>query len=680
MTAKDFKQLELSKLKPNPWNPRDEEDFKGDAFHGLVESIGKVGVLQPILVRPLKKDSYEIIFGECRWRASCEVAKSNGGLKKGTIPAMVREMTDDEAFDACVVENLHRKDLSYLQEARMFKAWEERYGKKGAKKDVVQDLSVRTAKSAGYINRRIKIMDLPEKVLKAWDKGQISFGHCEQLLRLQGDEKKIDQYVSKVRYWDGYSVTRMRRDIDEESVELQHAAFDLEKAGCNACQSNTDVQRNLFGADLAGSKTACNNPKCFKKNQNEGLLANWEKKYRKRYGTNGFRFYEGYNEPKHQPFGKDHYGCKHKEPAEKCADCKDLVTVLEISGKVHCKQACLNEKCYTLLKSKKEIRVEKEQIGGASTLPNESAGPEAPRVSWHGQHFREEFYQEIMPSWIEALAADDVKILRLTLSAILNSNLDAENEFFIRYFDKKRQDDDPGGCYGRVYHHVSDEQVWTRIEGMDAAELLQAIKELAQYITLHKPTTDHGLRGRIAAHLGIDLARDWKITQSYLDKKTKAEILAFGEQLGIFADPKAEAFLKTLGKRKFSALKKAELDRVILESGVDLSGKVPAEILDLGDTRDSDEDEGGCMDYVSCPHFDECEHIAQKCKHQRDEDDKPPCCFECDDLEGCDERCKLYGIRTCRECGCTDDDACEGGCSWVEDDLCSACAEKEAES
>lgn len=140
MTAKDFKQLELSKLKPNPWNPRDEEDFKGDAFHGLVESIKKVGVMQPILVRPLKKDSYEIIFGECRWRASCEVAKANGGIKKGTIPAMVREMTDDEAFDACVVENLHRKDLSYLQEARMFKAWAERYGKKGAKKDVVQDL------------------------------------------------------------------------------------------------------------------------------------------------------------------------------------------------------------------------------------------------------------------------------------------------------------------------------------------------------------------------------------------------------------------------------------------------------------------------------------------------------------------------------------------------------------
>lgn len=685
MTAKDFKQLELSKLKPNPWNPRDEEDFKGDAFHGLVESIKKVGVMQPILVRPLKKDSYEIIFGECRWRASCEVAKANGGIKKGTIPAMVREMNDDEAFDACVVENLHRKDLSYLQEARMFKAWAERYGKKGAKKDVVQDLSVRTAKAAGYINRRIKIMDLPEKVLKAWDKGQISFGHCEQLLRLQGDEKKIDEYVSKVRNWDGYSVTRMRRDIDEESVELQHAAFDLEKAGCNACQSNTDVQRNLFGADLAGSKTACLNTKCFKKKQNEGLLANWEKKYRKRYGTNGFRFYEGYNEPKHMAFGNDHYGCKHKKPAEKCADCKDFVTVLEVIGKVHCKQACLNEKCYTLLKAKKETRIEKEQIGGAATLQDEPAGPEPPRVSWHGRHFREEFYQEIMPSWIEALESHHDKALRLALLAIINSNRDAKEEFLIRNFNRKRQDEQEG-CCGRVYNYVPEKQVWKYIEGLNAEKLLIVIKELSLYCTMHKPTTEHSLRGLIAVHLGIDLARDWRITQTYLDKKTKAEILAFGEQLGIFADPKAEAFLKDiLGKRKFSALKKAELDRVILESGVDLSGKVPAEILDMKDGR-ADVDEQDADPPCVLDEKGRCSYMRRRfCGNQGG----ALCCKECPDhpfnyeaADGgdCSSGCpKLDGLPVCRVCGCSEEDACEGGCSWVEDDLCSACQEKEAE-
>src|SRR5512137_2128 len=291
MTTKEmFKEVELSKLKPNPWNPRDEEDFKGADFDELTESIRKNGVYSPIMVRPVKKDHYEIIFGERRFRASCKVAEKNGGIKKATIPAIVRDMSDDAAFDACMIENLQRKDLNELQEAKAFKAWVDRHAKKDKKLAVVKDLADRTQKSARYINRRIQVMGLPEKVLKAWDKGQIAFGHLEQLVRL-GDEKKIEDFFNRAKSWDGYSVTRMRQEIDQESIELQHAAFDLEKAGCTTCDFNADVQKNLFGDDLGMSKTACLNPKCFKKNQNEGLLSNWEKKYRKRYGTTGFRFY-----------------------------------------------------------------------------------------------------------------------------------------------------------------------------------------------------------------------------------------------------------------------------------------------------------------------------------------------------------------------------------------------------
>jgi len=673
-----YKEVPLSALLPNPWNPR--KSFEGQKFNDLVESIRAKGVLEPILVRPVtdlakKKDKdrkeFQIVAGERRWRASCEIAKANGGMKKATIPAIVQDMTDDDAFDVMTIENLQRDDLTELEEAESFRAWVERRRKKDKKADAVKDLADRTGIGQRYIRRRIQIMTLPEKVLKAWEQGKISFGHCEQLLRL-GDEKKVDEYFGRARSWDGYSVARMRKEIDELSIELQHAAFDLEKAGCNSCESNTEVQKQLFGDELAASKTACLNPKCFKKNQNEGLLANWEKKFKKRYGgTNGFRFYEGYGNPKHQAFGKDHYGCKQKEPAEKCADCKDFVTVLEISGKVHCKQACLNEKCYTLLKAKKETRVEKERIGGASTLPNEPAGPEAPRVSWHGQHFREEFFKEILPSWISNLDVDSDQCLRIVLTGILNSNINA-----LEYFRKMALATAVPYRSGRHSFEPAD---WKFIEGMDCVALRTALKALGGYITMQTDKTSHETRCAIASHLGIDLARDWRITQSYLDKKTKAEILALGEQLGIFADPKAETYLKEkLCKRKFSALKKAELDRVILESGVDLTGKVPAEILDVkGDRQDDDED--GCMDYVNCPHFDECEHIAQKCKHQWEEDDRPPCCFECDDLEGCDQRCQLYGIRTCRECGCTDEYGCDGGCSWVEDDLCSACQGKENE-
>jgi hypothetical protein len=127
-----------------------------------------------------------------------------------------------------------------------------------------------------------------------------------------------------------------------------------------------------------------------------------------------------------------------------------------------------------------------------------------------------------------------------------------------------------------------------------------------------------GCCNRVGAWLGMDLQKEWTINQEYLEAKTKAEMLSMGESLGILNDPKAQAFLyEKLGKKrgKIEACKKGELIRVFLESGVDLAGKVPDEIL-----------------------------VKEK---------------------------------KCRVCGCTDDHACLGGCYWVKEDLCSACQEKQ---
>lgn len=683
MTAKDFKEIPLDKLKPNPWNQRDAEDYRGEKFDGLVASIRKSGVLQPILVRPLKKDSFEIIFGECRYRASCEVAKANGGLKKGTIPAMVRNMTDDEAFDACVVENLHRKDLTPFQEARTFKAYVERYKGKDRKKDIVQDLSERTSKGAQYIRRRIAILALPAEVLKAWDKGLITIGHCEQLTRLT-DKKQILEYLdSCTKQWNPMTVSELRDQIDSEAVPMKNVWFDLAEAGCNTCQKNTDVQRELlFGDEMEAKKqSSCLDPTCYENHQTDVLKTDWDRKFKKKWGTNGFRFERAI----HGEFGRFNgkKGSMHKDIADKCLLCENFVTVLWSSGKPAWEQACADMTCYRKLKSK-PVQQPPQRSSGSSQPGLDAGGepdetstgsptPEAPRVTWHGKHFREEFFQEVLPSWISNLDVDSDKCLRIVLAGILNSNLTA-----LEYFRKMALTSTVPYRSGRYSFEPAD---WKFIEGMDCVALRTVLKALGGYIAMQTDKTSHETRCAIASHLGIDLARDWRITQSYLDKKTKAEILQFGEQLGIFADPKAELFLKaTLGKRKFSALKKAELDRVILESGVDLAGKVPAEILDMGPQRDLDdsEDDDDCMAYVNCPHFDECEHIGQKCKHQWNEGDEPLCCFECDDLEGCDQRCQLYGIRTCRECGCTEEYGCDGGCSWVEDDLCSACQDKEA--
>ena len=230
MTANDFREIELSKLKPNPWNPRSDEDFRGSDFEELVSSVRAKGILSPILVRPIK-NYYEIIFGERRFRASCVVAKENGGMATAKIPAMVREMSDDDAFDACLIENLQRKDLTELQEANTFKTWVDRRAKKDRKADVIQDLAERTGKGARYIRRRIAILALPPEVLKAWDKGEITIGHCEQLTRLT-DKKQILDYLSNCTdRWEPLTVSELRDEIDSLAVPMKKPWFDMAKAG-----------------------------------------------------------------------------------------------------------------------------------------------------------------------------------------------------------------------------------------------------------------------------------------------------------------------------------------------------------------------------------------------------------------------------------------------------------------
>jgi len=688
MTANDFREIELSKLKPNPWNPRSDEDFRGSDFEELVSSVRAKGILSPILVRPIK-NYYEIIFGERRFRASCVVAKENGGMATATIPAMVREMSDDDAFDACLIENLQRKDLTELQEANTFKTWVDRRAKKDRKADVIQDLAERTGKGARYIRRRIAILALPPEVLKAWDKGEITIGHCEQLTRLT-DKKQILDYLSNCTdRWEPLKVSELRDEIDSLAVPMKKPWFDMAKAGCNTCQKNTDVQRELLFGDEMEQKRfgSCLDPQCYERRQREALVAGWDEKFRKKWGTNGFRFERDFQSITEWGKFNGKRGANWKDVAEKCLSCEHFITILETSGIPAWEQACADIACYQKLKkpvqpsrqqrSSSPDRVAPDSSGDSfpqaplTEAPGRVENP-APRASWHGRHFREEFFKEILPSWISNLEPDSDRCLRIVLAGILNSNFSA-----LEYFRKMEMTSARPSRYGRYHFEAAD---WKFIEGMDGAALRTSLKALGGYIAMQTDKTSHETRCAIAAHLGIDLARDWRINQDYLDKKTKAEILAFGEQLGIFADPKAEAFLKNvLGKRKFSALKKSELDRVILESGVDLTGKVPAEILDMNVDR-------GMHDELDrCPRDANglCGYMRRRtCPHQGE----MLCCEECPDHPDtyigdgyeCSGACPVpNGAAVCRVCGCTDEYGCDGGCSWVEENLCSACQGKE---
>lgn len=567
-----LKEVRLDQIGRNPWNPRTR--FKGDDFEDLVESVRKRGVLSPILIRPLEDPrlenhegfptcnrmiDYELVFGERRFRAQCVVAGENGGIEGATIPAVVREMSDDDAFDAMTIENLQREDLSPLEEARNFQLYLERYGQ-----DRIPELAERIGINHIYIRRRIQLLSLPEKALRAWDQGRLKYGHLEQFMRLGDDKKRILELMKDVIDYN-QSVRRLKDHLDSESIKLKETLFDLEKEGCISCVKNSEVQKKLFGT--AAEKGAhCMNPACYKQKMNNWLQANWKKtRYRKAYHTNGFRFGMDISWNEYESF----YG--GKRPA-KCKDCERFVTLINLDGEVSCRKVCIGDKsCYH-----QQTR-EGSGDGSGKTSNGERSAP-----AWHGQFFRETFFKEQIPMRLRDVPADDDRALQLALISLVKSNRECLHGWFgIKHRIGDFADMAEESPEDLRWSYLHDEDLIPAVTSMSREAILEDLKEASERVVTEGLVPDG--RRMVAEHLGIDLAKEWRLNEEYLKKKTIKEMLKLGEDLEVFSDKKAQTFLyETLLKKRgsFKSCKKNELIRVFLESGVELAGKVPAEILE----------------------------------------------------------------------------------------------------
>lgn len=545
--TRTFEQIGLSGIRINPLNPR--KNFSGPKYDELLASVRTKGVIVPVLLRPLPDEAsgtlFEIIAGERRYRASCDVARKNGGIEKASIPAIVQEMTDEEAYDCMTVENLQRADLTPLEEARAFKLYLDRKGP-----EALQDLAERISIHPCYIRRRTAILTLPEEILKAWEDGEIAYGHLEQLVRVADPKEQVEFFEATIRQ--NLSVKHLKERIESRNPKLSCALFAKPPAGCPTCSQNTDVQRNLFGEDVA-TKSLCLNPDCYRKHQEAWIQANWPKfKSSRKLDANGFRFVGDLGwEERHHIFNLK----------EKCKNCEQFLSIVTLDGKVDDKEVCTGpKKCHDALYNPSSMAARKE------------ADPNAPRVSWHGEFFREEFYKARIPELVNALPPDDEKVLRVLLLAILETHHDA-----LESFGGKYQGKDTG-----VYWWDHSQKSWPLLEGLQGAELRSILQELSLLILMDPKTTTAPTRRAVSVHLGTDLPSEWRLTKEYLDKKTTREIHAIAEQFGFFKDDKAKAYLyETLGKKRdrFDLCKKGELIKIILESGVNLAGRVPAEIL-----------------------------------------------------------------------------------------------------
>ena len=171
----------VSKLIVNPFQPR--KIFNEEALQELAESIKEHGIIQPIVVRK-KEKKYEIIAGERRFRAA-----KLAGLKE--IPAIVKEMTEQQMMEVAILENLQREDLTPIEEA-------EAYSNLIENLNFTQDmLAKRLGKSRPHIANHIRLLQLPEDVRKLMNEGVLSMGHGRALLGLK-NKGRIAEVAQKV--------------------------------------------------------------------------------------------------------------------------------------------------------------------------------------------------------------------------------------------------------------------------------------------------------------------------------------------------------------------------------------------------------------------------------------------------------------------------------------------------
>jgi ParB family transcriptional regulator, chromosome partitioning protein len=177
---KSLRHLPIEAITPNPNNPR--TIFDEAELEELAKSIRERGLLQPLVVRPRVDGRHEIVAGERRWRAA-----QRSGLHE--LPVLVREVSDGEALEIALVENIQRSDLNALDEARGYGQLIEQFGY------TQQQLADAVGKSRSHIANTLRLLQLPEKVRTQLQQGQLTAGHARTLVVANDAEALADRIV-----------------------------------------------------------------------------------------------------------------------------------------------------------------------------------------------------------------------------------------------------------------------------------------------------------------------------------------------------------------------------------------------------------------------------------------------------------------------------------------------------
>jgi len=210
----------IDHIEPNPEQPRIA--FDEETLNELSASIREHGVLQPILVRPIGPNTYQLIAGERRWRAT-----RLAGLE--TIPALIEEIDDDTAMEISIIENLQREDLSPLDEASMYDRMVREHGYS------IRKLADKIGKDKGYLENRLRLADAPPEIRELVSLRKDTLSHAYELLKVEDPRKRrrlADQVargeLTLIKLRDKIEGRRTRpRPLPEDEAAVEATAPDI---------------------------------------------------------------------------------------------------------------------------------------------------------------------------------------------------------------------------------------------------------------------------------------------------------------------------------------------------------------------------------------------------------------------------------------------------------------------
>jgi ParB family chromosome partitioning protein len=232
-------KIDISKIAPNKQQPR--KNFKEKDIQELSDSIKNQGLIQPIIVRDVGEDAYEIIAGERRWRA-CQLAGVH------SVDCVVMEASEDIVFELALIENIQRENLNVVEEAKAYKKLITTNGLKA------EDLSKKLGKSSSHISNLIRILELDDEIHQMIILGKISMGHARALVGVPDAVAKAKEiFEKKLSVRDVEKSTSKYKKVRKKQTQKDPNILDLEKELSDKIGLKTSIHFNESGS--SGSLT-----------------------------------------------------------------------------------------------------------------------------------------------------------------------------------------------------------------------------------------------------------------------------------------------------------------------------------------------------------------------------------------------------------------------------------------